>query len=148
MMVDEALGGIRLVGFDTPPFIYFVERHPTYIAAMHRVFQRMNAGLLDGVTSVITLAEALVHPKRTRDQQLEGVYKDLLLRGQGLHLLAIDPAIADVAADLRARYNVRTPDALQIASALVAGCQVFLTNDADLRRVTELRVLALDELTA
>jgi predicted nucleic acid-binding protein len=143
MMVDEALGGIRLVGFDTPPFIYFVERHPTYIAAMHRVFQRMNAGLLDGVTS-----EALVHPKRTRDQQLEGVYKDLLLRGQGLRLLAIDPAIADVAADLRARYNVRTPDALQIASALVAGCQVFLTNDADLRRVTELRVLALDELTA
>lgn len=147
MNVDEALGGIMLVGFDTPPFIYFVERHPTYIAVLHRVFQRMNAGLLDGVTSVITLVEALVHPKRTGDQQLEEVYKELLLRGQGLRLLAIDPAIADVAAGLRARYNVRTPDALHLASALVAGCQVFLTNDADLRRVTELRVLALDELT-
>jgi predicted nucleic acid-binding protein len=148
MMVEEALGGIRLVGFDTPPFTYFVERHPTYVAMLHRVFQRMNAGLLDGVTSVVTLAEVLAHPKRTGDQQLEEVYKDLLLRGQGLRLLAIDPAIADVAAGLRARYNVRTPDALQIASALVAGCGVFLTNDADLRRVTELRALALNELTA
>ena len=147
MNVDEALGGIRLVGFDTPPFIYFVERHPTYVAVLHRVFQRMNAGLLDGITSVITLAEVLVHPKRTGDQQLEEVCKELLLRGQGLRVLAIDPAIADVAADLRARYTIRTPDALQIASALVAGCQVFLTNDADLRRVTELRVLTLDELT-
>ena len=147
MNVDEALGGIRLVGFDTPPFIYFVERHPTYVAVLHRVFQRMNAGLLDGITSVITLAEVLVHPKRTGDQQLEEVCKELLLRGQGLRVLAIDPAIADVAADLRARYTIRTPDALQIASALVAGCQTFLTNDADLRRVTELQVLALDELT-
>lgn len=42
--------------------------------------------------------------------------------------------------------TLRTPDALQIAAALVAGCEAFLTNDAGLKRVTELRVLVLDEL--
>jgi predicted nucleic acid-binding protein len=37
-------------------------------------------------------------------------------------------------------------DALQVAAALNAGCGTFLTNDVTLKRVTELRVLLLDEL--
>jgi predicted nucleic acid-binding protein len=40
------------------------------------------------------------------------------------------------AASLRARYGLRTPDALQISVALAAGCSAFLTNDARLQRVT------------
>lgn len=35
-------------------------------------------------------------------------------------------------AEVRARYRIRTPDALQIATALEKGAGVFLTNDADL----------------
>ncbi|MBK9715381.1 MAG: PIN domain-containing protein [Kouleothrix sp.] len=58
----------------------------------------------------------------------------------------IDAVVADQAAELRASYGLRTPDALQIAAALAAGCTAFLTNDARLQRVTELRVLVLDEL--
>jgi len=50
-------------------------------------------------------------------------------------------------AELRARHNLRTPDALQIAAALVTGCQAFLTNDGSLKRVTDLSVLVLDELS-
>jgi predicted nucleic acid-binding protein len=46
---------------------------------------------------------------------------------------------------LRARYNLRTPDALQVATALVRRCEAFLTNDARLKRVTEIRVLTLDD---
>jgi predicted nucleic acid-binding protein len=54
--------------------------------------------------------------------------------------------VAERAADLRARYNVRTPDAIQLATALEAGCDAFLTNDLALRRVAELRVLVLGTL--
>jgi predicted nucleic acid-binding protein len=53
---------------------------------------------------------------------------------------------AERAADLRARYGLKTPDALQIGCALESGCDAFLCNDLALKRVTELRVLALDEL--
>jgi predicted nucleic acid-binding protein len=60
--------------------------------------------------------------------------------------LPIDVTTATSAADLRARYNLRTPDALQIATAITAGCNAFLTNDAALQRVSELRVLVLDQL--
>jgi predicted nucleic acid-binding protein len=47
---------------------------------------------------------------------------------------------------ISARYSLRTPDALQVATALAAGCAALLTNDVRLQRVTELRVLVLDEL--
>jgi len=39
------------------------------------------------------------------------------------------------------------PDAPQIASALAAGSQAFLTNDASLKRVTEISILVLDEMS-
>jgi len=42
--------------------------------------------------------------------------------------------------------GLRTPDALQIATALNAGCTAFLTNDFRLQLVTEIRVLVLDEM--
>jgi predicted nucleic acid-binding protein len=37
-------------------------------------------------------------------------------------------------------------DALQVATALNSSCEAFLTNDSNLKRVTQLRVLVLDEL--
>jgi predicted nucleic acid-binding protein len=43
-------------------------------------------------------------------------------------------------------YNLTLPDALQVAAALQAQCDGFLTNDSALGRVTELRVLLLNDL--
>jgi predicted nucleic acid-binding protein len=54
--------------------------------------------------------------------------------------------VAARAAELRAHYRLRLADALQVALALHAGCEAFLTNDLALRRVSELRILELDEL--
>jgi predicted nucleic acid-binding protein len=60
--------------------------------------------------------------------------------------MSIDDAAADQAARLRAKYQLLTPDAIQLAMAVNAGFQVFLTNDRGLQRVTEIRVLILDDL--
>jgi predicted nucleic acid-binding protein len=54
--------------------------------------------------------------------------------------------MAERAAELRASYGMRLPDALQIAAALGERCDAFLTNDRRLARVTEIRVLVLDDL--
>ena len=61
-------------------------------------------------------------------------------------MLPITVESAELAAELRARYSLRTPDALQVATALVRRCEVFLTNDTRLKRVAEIRVLTLDDL--
>jgi predicted nucleic acid-binding protein len=57
-----------------------------------------------------------------------------------------DAAIAQRAAEMRVRYNLKLPDALQIATAIASNCDAFLTNDAQLNRVMELRVMVISEL--
>lgn len=146
MKLDDALAGVTALGFDTSPIIYFVEEHPQYDAVVTEIFQRIAHGTFAGITSVITLSEVLIQPLRRGDTRLQQEYRDLLVHAAHFRTLSIDTDIAERAADLRARYNLRTPDALQIAAALAVGCEAFLTNDNGLKRVTELRVLVLDEL--
>ncbi len=57
----------------------------------------------------------------------------------------IDEITADKAADLRARYNLTLTDEFQLAIAIQAECDAFLTNDADLKRVTEIPIVVLSE---
>lgn len=144
--LDEALRGVTTRGIDASPFIYLVEQHPTYLQLVREIFARIDGGNFVGVSSVITLIEVLTQPKKLGAALIEREYNALLLHSQHLTIVITTHAIADRAADLRARYSLRTPDAIQIATALQAGCEAFLTNDLALRRVTELRVLALSTL--
>ena len=144
--VDDVLVGVTALGFDTAPLIYFVERHPTYVDIVRDFIQRVDTGRVLGYSSMVTLTEVLTQPKQKGNPTIEQEYRDLLLHSRNFKLLSIDSVIAECAADLRARYRFRTPDALQIAAALTAGCQAFLTNDSALKRTIELRVLVLDDL--
>ncbi|HRT32117.1 MAG TPA: PIN domain-containing protein, partial [Anaerolineae bacterium] len=59
----------------------------------------------------------------------------------------VTPGIAHQTAQLRAQYRLRPADALQLATALLGGATLFVTNDRDLTRVTPiLPVLALEDL--
>ena len=142
----EPLREVRRLGFDTAPMIYFVEAHPEYYAQITPIFERIEQGELEGITSVITLLEVLVQPIRLNRIDLASRYRQLLLESERFSVLPITVEIAELAADLRARYNLRTPDALQVATALAHRCEAFLTNDARLKRVAEIRVLTLEEL--
>jgi predicted nucleic acid-binding protein len=144
--LDDALTGVKNLGLDTAPVIYFVEKHPRYDALVTDIFRRIDNGIIVGITSVITFAEVLVQPIRRGDAKLQQEYSELLLNSADFETMPIDAETAKRAAAVRAKYNLRTPDALQVATALELDCQAFLTNDIPLKRVTELRVLILDEL--
>lgn len=142
------LSSASRIGLDTSIFIHFVERHPVYVAAVRAIFQQITDGQYLAYSSVVTLTEVLTYPKRIQDQRLVDEYWQMLTTTRNFTLLDTTPAIADVAADLRARHGLRTPDAIQIASALATGCGAFLTNDARLRRVADLPILTLDDLAS
>ncbi len=144
--ISSALAKVDRLFVDTSPLIYFVERHPVYLPLCRAIFERMDAGELSGVTAVVTLTEVLAVPLRTGNTVIEKLYRDILLHSRNFTLLMIDTPIADRAAQLRALYDLRTADALQMGAALAVGCQAFLTNDAKLTRVTELRVLLVNDL--
>ncbi len=144
--LEQVLRGVSRIGLDTPLLIYFVEAHPRYDALVVPIFERIERGMLVGCTSVITLTEVLVHPLRQGRGDLAQQYRRLLLNSANFEVVAISPAIAEYAAELRARHNFRTPDAIQIATAIMSRCDVFLTNDATLQRIDEMKVLTLDSL--
>ncbi|MGH2599180.1 MAG: type II toxin-antitoxin system VapC family toxin, partial [Dehalococcoidia bacterium] len=74
-------------------------------------------------------------------------YRDVLRQSAHVEMLDLDPMIAERAADLRARYDLRLPDALQVAAALVVGAGYFITNDTRVRRVTETEVIVLADVS-
>jgi predicted nucleic acid-binding protein len=144
--LSAALAGIQRLCIETAPFIYFVERHPTYADRMRAVFKLLDDGLFAGVTSTVTLTEVLMKPIRASDKALEKAYRELLLNTRNMEIEPISVAIAEKAAELRASYNLRTPDALQLATGILSSCQGFLTNDKKLQRVAGIVVLVLDDL--
>jgi predicted nucleic acid-binding protein len=146
MKLEHALQNVNFLGIDTSPFIYFVEQNPLYVDLLREVFKRLTAKDFAASSSVVTLTEVLVQPLRQQNQTLADAYRDLLFNGANFKLFSITALIAERAAELCARYNLRTPDALQIATALENGCDAFLCNDNGLKRVGELRILVLDEL--
>jgi predicted nucleic acid-binding protein len=145
MKVAVAFRGVRRVFLDTAPVIYHVEGTPAYQPLTDWVFRELQAGAFAAAASPITLAECLVQPFRRADVALVQLFRRAILTTRGLSYVSLD-ACADRAADLRAKYRLALPDAFQIAAALAAGCDAFLTNDLGLKRVTELPILVLDEL--
>ena len=146
MKLDDALKHISLIAFDTAPIIYFVEANPSYDAIVTEIFQCVDSEEITGLTSVISLCEVLVHPIRNQNLILKQRYFDILQNSPNFFTKFISSTIAETAAELRAKHNLRTPDALQLATALENGCDAFLCNDNDLKRVTEIKILILDEI--
>lgn len=146
MKIEDALTGVQCLHIETAPLIYFVEQNPSYVDRMRFIFQLLQAGNFHAVSSVITLAEVLAHPLCLNRHDLEKVYLTLLTRSKYFKLIPVSQTIAREAANLRALDNLKTPDALQPATALESQCDTFLTNDKGLMRVTSLKIILIDDL--
>ncbi|MGI4790000.1 MAG: type II toxin-antitoxin system VapC family toxin [Janthinobacterium lividum] len=142
----DALHGVIRLGFDTAPLIYLVERHPDYIHTVREFFRLVDVGSIEGFTGMISFAEVLVVPKRMNNKALEDAYYEVLFNSLNFSVLPIGAEIADRAADLRSWYKLKLPDALQVAAALEAGCEAFLTNDEALHSITDLSVIVLKDV--
>ncbi|WP_445628315.1 type II toxin-antitoxin system VapC family toxin [Nostoc sp. DSM 114167] len=136
----------QIVGLDTAPLIYFIEENPNYLDVTDAFFEAMFRGDFSVVTSVLTITEVLVYPLRQGNTALAQQYREILFNSQGLTTIEVLPDIAENAAQLRANYNLRTPDAIQMATAIRGGASFFLTNDARLPSLPALTVLVLDQL--
>lgn len=143
---NDILQGVTSIYIETAPLIYYVEENPRYLAPMDTIINAIEQSNLVAMSSVITLTEVLSHPIKLGNHRLEQQYQDILVNGESFQLISVNIQIAQEAARLRARYGLRTPDAIHVASALYAQCQAFLTNDKAITKVNELRVLLLDEL--
>jgi predicted nucleic acid-binding protein len=131
------------VGADTSIFIYFIEENPGFLPVLHALFREVDEGRKVLVTSALTLLEVLVVPYRSGDYLLANRYETLLTQSRGVRVAEISRDHLHAAAQLRAATGVKTADAIQLVTALAAGCAAFLTNDRHLPKIPGLRILQL-----
>jgi predicted nucleic acid-binding protein len=121
------------VYLDTNLFIYAVEGYPPEEAFVRELFEALERGELAAATSELALAEALVRPFALGWKDIAAIYAELLSPSDRLAVVPVDRTVLVEAARQRAALGLRMPDAIHVASALAAGCGVFLTNDRRLR---------------
>jgi len=136
----------RRVALDTSIFIYQLEANARYVALTDAVFSWVERAGHEAVTSTITMTELLVPAYRDGEEQKVDEFYGLLSTYPNLRWIAPDLETADLAARLRAAYKLRTPDALQAATALRAQATGFITNDSVFARIKEFETAVLDQL--
>jgi predicted nucleic acid-binding protein len=136
----------RRIGLDTSIFIYELEANDRYVALADRVFAWIEQPGHTAVTSTITMTELLVQPYRESDEARVDQFYGLLTTYPHLDWIAPDLEIADMAARLRALHRLKTPDALQAATAARSQATGFVTNDAVFERVEAFETLLFDQL--
>jgi predicted nucleic acid-binding protein len=136
----------RRIVLDTSIFIYQLEANVRYLALTDSVFSWIERTDHEAVTSTITMTELLVPSYRDRDEQRVDAFYGLLSTYPNLQWIAPDLETADLAAKLRAVHRLRTPDALQAATAIRAQATGFVTNDPVFTRIEELDMAVLDRM--
>ena len=148
MKLEAAFQQVNRLFLDSTPVIYYVDVNPNYSAIMDGIFDFIESAQIRVVTSPVTLAECLILPIRQNNLSQQKLFVDIITAQDTADFVNITSAIARNTAEIRAKYNLKLPDAFQMATALEAGCEALLTNDVQLKRVTELRVLVVSEMEA
>jgi predicted nucleic acid-binding protein len=126
---------------DTAPWIYVLESHPQFADRFVGLFEAAAKGHVLIALSTITLAEVLTGPFKAGQTALAKRYEKALLQ---YRVVDVSAPIAALAAQLRAQYRLKLPDALQLATALDMGATALVTHDRDFSQVTGLDILTGD----
>ncbi|MEA3442765.1 MAG: PIN domain-containing protein [Chloroflexota bacterium] len=142
----ELLGHYSILGLDTMTFIYHFEENKEYLPFTRALFELIEDGRIEGKTSVITRLEILVKPRECGNEILVDEYKLTLENFPHLEVIPVDATVADLASDIRAKYKLRTPDAIQLAASISRNAQAFVTNDESLKKVKGIEIVVMREV--
>jgi predicted nucleic acid-binding protein len=131
------------VYFDTNIFIYLINDTPDLAAPSVGLLDACAQGVIQGLTGDLTLAELLVQPFKRNDAAAVALVRELLIDDGAVNLLGHDRSAFERAAALRARYGLKMPDALHIATALQAGATCLISNDRQFPLIADLECVNL-----
>jgi predicted nucleic acid-binding protein len=125
----DASAIIRLVDGDQP--------------ARQRIEELMRQHPNPVVTSVISMIECRSKPMRDGDLARVALY-DSFFAAADVTTMPLDSATADHATRLRAQYNLKTPDAIHMATAVQHNASLLITTDHDFVRCRGLPGLTIE----
>jgi predicted nucleic acid-binding protein len=129
---------------DTNFFIYVLEGAGRHAARTQQLLRAFAARKDEVMTSVMSLGEVLVGPLYHGDHALAQRYRQMM-RTSGITILPFVEQATESFARIRAGGAIKSPDAIQLATAGHAGCDLFLTND---ERLTGVRVKGIQFITS
>lgn len=136
----------KRVFVDTAPIIYYLENNAQYKDVVKRFFIDCVENHRQIVTSALTIEEYLVFPYSSGRMEFADNFKRFI-DYIGIEVVDINSAIAEYGAKIRSQYQYfKAMDALQIATAIISGCDMFFTNDKQLRQEKELPCMTMDDL--
>ena len=135
----------KIIALDTSLFIYHFEANQAYQELTTLILNRIQSGKCRGFASELTLHELLVRPLKLGLPDIADEYEVLLDNFPHLLLFPVSREVLIKAAELRATYGFRTPDAIIIATAFVNHATLLVTNDREWQRVKEIAVACLDD---
>lgn len=120
--------------------------NPKYFDKVKMFFLNGYENNKEFVTSVITMEEYFVFPYRSNNLSYIDMFHRLVAT-TNMEMVGINQDIAKKAAQIRAEYKCfKAMDAIQLAVACIMGCDLFLTNDKQLRQFKEIKCIMVDEL--
>lgn len=143
-----------MTGIDGPIYldanvlIYALETDGDDGGLARRWLSQVDRGVIVAVTSELTLVEVLPHPLSIGDARLVDAYRRFLSSSPHLETSSVSLEVLPRAAELRAELGCETPDAVHVASAILAGCRGFLTNDTRLKLPSFMRRYVLSDIVA
>ena len=121
------------VYWDTMVFVYLIEGHPQFGAMAREAYEaclRRNDTIC---TSVFTVGELLVLPRRISDQTVVDALMEFMRSGE-IELVPFTLEAADQYSRVRATMRLKAADAIHVATAITARADVLVTNDEGIRR--------------
>jgi predicted nucleic acid-binding protein len=144
MGIRDALRGKRAY-LDTNIIIYLMEGYEVFERQLLDIRDGLAAGEIELVTSELTLCEALVVPFRENDSALITTYRQFIEESGAFDLRSTNREIYVRASLYRAQFGMKTPDAIHVATALEANCDIFLTNDRPLKAPKSMKIIRLND---
>lgn len=127
---ERAIAAGDTILLDTSVVIAYLDRSArTSEIAAHLLDLLVATGRNPAMVSAVTVTEVLVRPAQTGDVAHRAAALGFLRHFPGMTVRDVDFAVADQAATLRGRFRLGTPDALVVATGMVAGVATIVSND-------------------
>ena len=130
-----------LIYVDSCVLIYHVENHPTFATSVAQALGVLNADRF--AISPLVKFECLVGALKENNLPLVQQYRTFFDRFVSLE---ITESVYLDAAELRARFRLKTPDAIHLACAQYHRCDTLLTNDDRLAKASFGMARSLDSM--
>jgi len=137
----------KSVSIDSSFFIYHLENIKPYNELTSIAIKRISSGELFCNISTLVISELFVRPFKEKNFKNVGLFEEFIRTFPNSRICDFDFDIAKLSAKIRAQSSLRTPDAILLATAIISGSDVFITNDLNLKKFSDdkLQILVMED---